>query len=59
MCYILYKIDPMYCTMMWEKKGSGGCLAPPIWKVCEGSGQEPLRKTILVIFGGFLAHGFC
>jgi hypothetical protein len=66
MCYIICKIDPMYCTLIWEKRGSGGCLAPPNWEGCGGSGGRiPQEKNLVhfwqffvFVFGGFSAHGF-
>jgi hypothetical protein len=67
MCYILWKIDPMYCTLMWEKMGCGGFLAPPNQDGCRGLGVRTPKKKQLVhfwqffasVFGSFSAHGFC
>jgi hypothetical protein len=58
MCYILCKIDPMYCTLIWEKRGSGGCLAPPIQKVWGFRGRSPLRKKNWYVFWQFFASIF-
>jgi hypothetical protein len=58
MCYILCKIDPMYCTLIWEQRGFGGCLAPPIREGLGVQGGPPEKNFFFGhVFGGFL-HPF-
>jgi hypothetical protein len=64
MCYILCKIDPMYYTLIWEQRGSGGWLTPPIREGCGGGDPQEIFLVRFwhfseSVFGGFSTHVFC
>jgi hypothetical protein len=40
----------MYCTLIWGKRGYGGCLKPPIWEGCGGLGAGAPKKYFFGLF---------